>query len=436
LSEKLGSDLPDERLWALGKISSYSGQITGQLLTALLDNIADPDDDIRLATANVLAGKSALNPGARLLAQLKVEKVPEVALAIFDALGEACFFAFSPGSPIKLPDEVRIETLALAGQYLSSQDATVSEHGAEVLRKLLELNGLEPEDSLKYLQLLSVRYGQAQEVKTLLRGKLLSVMARLCGRSSYKSMAVELFEPAFIAGLDEAEDAIVRQAASTGLANIDQAKAFKLFKEKGLANDPSSAVRRVVINVTGQLGDESEIAWLIEKTNANGEAELAWQAARSILARQTAAVVFSWVGRLPESSVNSPRAVQLLAMVETKAVSEKDLKILAQARNEMLKRNLATGDIPKAVGLFAKHLLESKDVDPGDTLVVRLQAWLASESTEATQRVAMISALAKIEKPETADWPKWASIIKGWQDKYIPKPTPTPAEPVQTKPEA
>ena len=76
--------------------------------------VSDEDRHVRLETAKVLYRMSDRNPGAKLLAQIKVEEYEDVRLAIFEALGEACYFAFSEGSKIELDASVRDETLEFA----------------------------------------------------------------------------------------------------------------------------------------------------------------------------------------------------------------------------------------------------------------------------------------------------------------------------------
>jgi len=144
LLEKLGSDLPTVRLWALEKLQRYSAESAASLRDKLLALLSDENRLVRLATAKVLSTMSALNPAERLLGRYKEEADPQVAMAIFEALGEACFFAFSPGSKITLPAEVKTETLQIADSYTAKEDPEIAKKGAEVLRKLLELDGLTP----------------------------------------------------------------------------------------------------------------------------------------------------------------------------------------------------------------------------------------------------------------------------------------------------
>ena len=67
------------------------------------------------------------------------------------ALGEACYFAFSPGSSITLPESIYSETLEIALNYLRSDQPATAKIGADVIRKLLEPNGIDSYEAAVYL---------------------------------------------------------------------------------------------------------------------------------------------------------------------------------------------------------------------------------------------------------------------------------------------
>ncbi len=119
-----------------------------------------------------------INSSQRLLNQIKVEKDDEVRMELFVALGGACHYAYLPDSGIKISDEIRKQTLELAGGYLTEGQAQKAHKGAEVIRKLLEQDQLESAEAEKYLGLLAQTYEQQKDkADGLLRGELLGAMA-------------------------------------------------------------------------------------------------------------------------------------------------------------------------------------------------------------------------------------------------------------------
>jgi HEAT repeat protein len=426
LVTKLTSELAAERLWALGKVSTYAAMASAELRTAVLSLVLDPDRDVRLATAKVLANKSALDPAEKLLAQLQVEKDSEVALALFQALGEACSFAFTPGSPIKLPSSVRMDTLRLAASFLAEKESDRVYPGAEVIRKVLEINGIETPVAQSYLRMILNRY-QAMEGQTgPLRGQLLMVMAKLCGKTALRDVATMLYQPALLAGLSDAADATVREAAVVGMANIGKPQAYAAFRDRKLGDDPSPAVRKIVIGLAGEVGDEEELAWLSDRLAINGEAEAAWSAMASILQRQGAVVILGWIEKLKANAGNMSRVTELMGIVEGRLQGEKNAVSLLAVRMELLGRYLSVGDIARAVGVFSRRLIEQKDLKSDDPLIVLVQTYLNSGTVTKETKAALINALGAIAVPTGTVWPRWAEQLKAWQKEYLP-PVPTPA---------
>ncbi len=430
LVTKLTSDLAAERLWALSKVSTYAAMASSELRTAVLSLVLDPDRDVRLATARVLANKSALDPAEKLLAQLQVEKDNEVALALFQALGEACSFAFTPGSPIKLPSSVRMDTLRLAASFLAEKDSDRVYPGAEVIRKVLEINGIETPVAQSYLRMILNRY-QATEGQTgPLRGQLLMVMAKLCGKTALRDVATTLYQPALLAGLSDTADATVREAAVTGMANIGKPQAYAAFRDRKLGDDPSPAVRKIVIGLDGEVGDEEDLAWLSDRLTINGEAEAAWSAMASILQRQGAVVILGWIEKLKTNAGNMSRVTELLGMVEGRLQGEKNAVSLLAVRMELLGRYLSVGDIARAVGVFSRRLIEQKDLKSDDALIVLVQTYLNSGTVTKETKAALINALGAIAAPTGTVWPHWSEQLKAWQKEYLPPvPTPTATKP-------
>ena len=419
LAEKLGDEFTVVKLWALDKVS---GRSSGMVLPAefgarLIRLISDQDRSVRLATAKVLSKMSVLNPAQKLLAQFGVEEYDDVRLAIFEALGEACYYAFSPGSEIELPGEIKNETLELAGRYIIEKDAEKAKKGAEVIRKLLELAGLEPAQAQKYLGLVAGRYEQAKGEEGALRGELLGVMAMLCGRGGhYRVSAGKLFEKSFMEGLGE-EDNAIREAAVAGVINIDGGKALRVFKERGLVDDGSSIVRKAVIELAGQVGKEEDIGWLAKKIGSDEDGELAYQAVSEILVRQKAATVAEWAQKLSWGAESEGRVRDLLEMAEDKAAGEKAEDVLLAVREALLEIYLDSGDAEKVGRLMAARLRE-KDLGGEDSLVAQIDGHLDSQEVEEEAKATLVGILEGIEiENEESPRPKWAEQVEIWRQK-------------------
>lgn len=421
LVAKLTSEFSAERLWALGKVSTYAAMASAELRTAVLSLVSDPDREVRLAAAKVLASKSALDPAEKLLAQLQAEKDNEVRLALFQALGEACSFAFTPGSPIKLPATIRMETLRLAGTFLAEKESDRVYPAAEVIRKLLEINGIETPVAQSYLRMILTRY-QATEGQTgSLRGQLLMVMAKLCGKTALRDVAAIIYQPAFVAGLSDTMDATVREASVTGLANIGKPQAYSSFRDRKLMEDPSPAVRKIVMGLAGEVGDEKDLVWLSERLSIPGESEAAWSSMTSILQRQGSMVILGWIDKLKANAGNLSRVTDLLGMAEVRLQGDQNAAALLSVRMELLGRYLSIGDHARAVGVFSRRLIEQKDLKPDDPLVVLLQTYLNSETVPGETKAALLNALGAITAPAGTSWPNWAEQLKAWQKQFLPQ---------------
>lgn len=418
LFERLGSELTAVKLWALDKVSRRSAgtALPAEFGARLIGLILDEDRGVRLATARVLSKMSALNPAQKLLEQYVVEKYDDVRLAIFEALGEACYYAFSPGSEIELSGEVRNETLELAARYIIEKDGQKAKKGAEVIRKLLELPGLEAARAQKYLGLVAGRGEQAKSEDGPLRSDLLGIMATLCGRGSYyRVAAAKLFEEAFLEGLQVDEDDGVREAAVAGLVNIDGAKALALFKERGLADDDGSTIREAVIELAGRVGKQEDVGWLAEKVDSNGEGQLAQEAIGAILGRQKAVVVADWAEQLAWDGAGSEQVRALFEVAEKKADSEKAVEVLWSVREALVEIYLESNDAGQVARVMSARLSE-QDIGAEDTLVAQIDAYLVSDEVELAAKETLIGVLEAIEMGEKAgERPRWAEQLKVWR---------------------
>ena len=330
--DRLDSELSPVRLWALDKIDRYPTTGQAALRDKLLALLGDESRLVRLKTAKVLNNMSALNPAERLLERFLVEKDPDVALAMFEALGEACFFAFSPGSKIQLPPTVKLQTLEIAGGYLNKDDIETAKKGAEIVRKILELNGLEPEQAVSYLEMLAKRYEISRQRNSALRAELLGMMARLCGQGAQRERAGKMYQPYFVQDIQASDNPPVRLAAAMGLSNLDKALALKHYKQNSVIQDASPALRQLVFDAATVAGQPEDLEWLAAYLGGNGQSESAIAAFRAICQRSGANVALDWGKRLDTGGTMTAFVRELLELAEQKGSVDKNEVLLSEVQ--------------------------------------------------------------------------------------------------------
>jgi HEAT repeat protein len=336
IQDAMASDLAAMRIWMLEKIAK-NPVAAERIKTALFAMLADPSRDVRLQTAKVLTNMSALNPAEKLLERVKVEKDSEIALAMFEALGEACFFAYSPGSGIELPIEIKMETLKIASGYLNRETADPVKKGAEVIRKILELNNLPTDTARDYLTLLYQRYEKSKTQTPALRADLLGVLAHLCGQGALRTAACGMYEPLFAEAIREPNNAALRLSAAKGMVYVDKVKALELFRSMQLNKDESLSVQQVVIEATGQAGGVEDLDWLITSLLSNVYSEQAWLAVKNICQRQKATFLVDWICALETApGVTAEQIREILEIAELKAEGENNLPLITQVRERII----------------------------------------------------------------------------------------------------
>jgi len=457
LAEHLGDSEVDVRLWALEKVSQWrigtalKSKLPAELGPILVGLISDQDRSVRLKTAKLLSLMEELNSAEKLLEQLKTEQDDEVKMELFVALGRACYYALLPTSGIKVPKEIRKQTLEWAAKYLYEEETKKAQKGAEVIKKLLEQDGLTPAEVSEYLGLLVERYNQQKdEADGALRGELLSAMADLCAQSVCQAESARLFKPLFEEALTDETD-LVREAAVNGLVYIDKAKALKILRD--FVKDNSEIVRKKIIELAGEVGNQDDLVWLREKMGLTAESEPAWQAMLKIFKRSEADVLAKWVGKFDSPTPNTKgklsdeQKVSFLEMAERKAAGENKLIILRDIRRKLADLYKKSGDFEKAAkylgmtlkdartaeekesilaelmdaylrwpnvksaeDLVANCLLE-KDLDPNSAVVGAIDNYLSAPPPGADPE-AVLKALTQINPPP--ERPKWLEQVKLW----------------------
>jgi len=442
LAELLASDETTVKLWVLEKVrqgrvgTTTNPKMAAELGDVLVKLVSDSNRDVRLRTARLLSLMGELNSAEQLLAQLGAETDDEVRTEQFVALGGAVYHASLPNPGVKVAPEVRKKTLSLALEFLGLPEARKAREGADVVRKLLEQNGLTAQELTSYLNAVGDRYQRESDPNNgSLRSELMAVMGALCGpRCICRDEAAKLYKPLFDKALQDSSES-VRLEAVNGLIQIDKAAALAQLREK-YASDKNPAIRGALRNLAGEVGGEQDLAWLSASPGANGESELAWQAMLKILGRSSTAVVEAWATRLsgsPEAGVfvlSSEQRIQLLTILEQKALTDKKTALATSTALQLAALHRKSGDFEQAAA-FLRKALDSIE-KPQDRAVVvadlvdcylrqsrfdlaakQLQVYLAAQDLSVTGPLAVQIAAFLATPPVGVD-PK--TVLKVFQD--------------------
>jgi HEAT repeat protein len=473
LLRQISAAEPSVKLWALAKLEELrkgtsKGKLSQELEKTVLSLVSHRDRRVRLKTASLLTLMWELDSTKGLLAHLHVEEDAEVRHGLFVALGNACYYASLPTSSVKVSDAVRKQTLELAVAFLNQDDAQRTRSGADVVRKLLEQDGLKPEDIKKYLTALAGRYRQVSPTANHgLRGELLSAMAVLCAeQSAVRTQAATLYSPVFAEALgDEVES--VRQAAVEGLVNIDKVAALKRLRTD-FSRDPSAAIRARVVNLAGEIGGQEDIDWLSKKLGAGSEAGPVWEAMLKIFRRLNTEVMGSWTSRLETltapNGLSAEQMMSFLALLEQKAQGEKKPEKLREARVKLFGLYAAANDVARATeymnrvlsaaanerdkrmassrlldvclrsgraqmdlaGALVENYLSEKDLGPEDPLAKSINTFFQEPPAGADPN-ALLMKLRQIKVREPEKRTLWRRLLVEWEA-FAKAKKPTPIE--------
>ncbi len=441
--------------WALDKAYQWRNApgpmgMPAELGPIFLNLISDQNKNIRLKTAKLLAISVDVNSVRPLLAQLEIENDNQVKSELLVALGEACYIAL-PNPPDKITPELaeeRKKILEWAAKFLFMEDVEMARRGAEVLKKLLKRDGLQPEDVDKYLNLLAERYNsQDNNPNTALKGQLLSAMTGLCAQDcTYKSKAGILFDPLFRKSLQDRTD-FIREIAIDGLIYIDKPNALGLLRSRNdILNDPSEKIRKRLIELADEVGGKDDLSWLSEKINSNSEGEPAWQAMLKIFKGSDVNVIKDWTGQLTSQSgrikLTDIRQIDFLRIAESK-VGNEDKSIIRKKLAELYMKNsdyerasdyynmlyksaqtdeekdtilpdlinayLKSSKIDPVIEYF-KQFLQENDIDPNNVMAKSIDSYFVNPNNGADPNE-IYKRLSEIEitqpKPE---WNKWLEV--------------------------
>ena len=462
LAEQLGGQETAGRWWALDKLEELrqgttKPKLSEQLQKILLSLISDPSREIRLRTARLLIKMTELNAAKPLLEQVKIEQDDQIRRDLFIALGGACYVASLSTAGPRVPDEVRKETLELAVGFLGDTDAEKARSGADVIGKLLEQDGLKPEELDRYLRALADRYIQAGKgTDQGLRGYLLSAMAGLCApRSTCRIQAAKLYGDLLEQALGDTADG-VRQTAVDGLINIDKPGALRRLR-KDMTGDSSPIIRMKLIELAAEEGGAPDLEWLGERFNVTAESGPAWQAMVKIFGRSNAAVLADWMGRIEASTavtkLSIEQRISFLTLVEQTAQKEgsmnllkdvqeklaqlyissgnfkqaaESLRVLLSAaakekdkerlRAQLLTVHLAAGGIDQACELVGNCLIDkSLDLGPESLMIKTIEEYLESPASADPSVLLVAFEQIKVKDPEVAQ--RWRTLVSRWAER-------------------
>jgi len=464
LSEYLKSSKKIVRLWALEKVTQSrigaTVELSAQVGPILVHMISDPDRDIRLKTAKLLSLMGGIHAGDKLLARLSVEQDDEVRTEVFVALGMAVYYGLLPNPTSKISPEVRNRTLQFAAEYLFAKEQRKAQEGAEVIKKLLERDGIASTEVERYLGLLSQRYEQEKgNSEGLLRGELLGKMAALCAQGSgCRVEASELFRPLFAQALADKKD-LVRQAAVEGLVHTGKTATLARVRDSELLNDPNPAIRKALIALAGEVGGREDLAWLWEKVGAAAESDLAWGAMLRIFKRCELEVFAEWTDKLSLSAegpkLSEGQMLVFFEIAEQKAAGKENTEMLrgiwaelaqlykrsgkfAQAADylgrlhetaesseerqsivpSLLDVYLRWPEVDKAAKLVHNCLL-TNDLEPNSPVVLSIERYLREGSGGVDPNEVLGGLIARIGPVD--DRPQWQEHLRRWNRRLGPR---------------
>ena len=447
------------RLWALDKAYKWrvapGSKLPEKLGPILIKLVSDDDRNVRLITAELLALMTRLNSALPLLAQLSAEQDDQVKTKLLEALGWACSNAILSNPTATIPPEmkeIRKQTLKWAEKFLAEDNPGRARNGAQVIKKLLNRDGLEPDEVNRYLGLLAERYKRQKDSPDgVLRGELLNEMAALCAQnSSCREKAAQLFEKLFVDALSD-ESNLVREAAVDGLTYINKANALKLLRIN-FVNDPSLTLRRKIIALADAVGGKDDLNWLAEKIGLNSESDPAWQAMLKIFNGSDAGVLKEWVDKLivegSKIKLSDEQKIDFLKIAE-KENAKGNSSYMPEIRQKLAGLYYKTGQYEQAADYLGnlydmskaqedkkavlpnlldaclkgsklertaellKSFLTEGDLDPNSVVVQTINNFFSAPPAGVDPNK-VLQILIAIEVPQ--DRPQWSQQIKSWTE--------------------
>lgn len=435
LVEATKKDIAQVRMWAVKKVASWrnSSDLPMGLKDAVVAIINDADADVRLEVANLIVYMADANPSGGLMEQLKVEQNPAVELALFEALGESCYYAMLPSSAIKLDEQVRIFALDKAKVFVADKSSERAIAGADVTRKLLEKNGLENEVAEAYIANVNERYKEALKDSPQLAVKLLEITIRFCQQGfHYRPLAAKILAPEFALAINSSNEVGIRRAAAQGLIYIDRTDAFNKFTEKQLYNDSEPAIVNIVINLAKDVGNGKDCDWLLEKVGQNSDG--AWQAIVAILQREDEKVLRKVLAAVDDEAkkievyeigrkkagLQYKTTIELAHFYLKRDKPAQAAELYQWLLDDAAGKSEALADAHNAIKAFGaagkkdmvaavvKDVLAANDIAPESDIAKQLNALTSTDDN------VLKDSLIKISIPDDSPREGWQKLISSW----------------------
>ena len=391
LLPNLTASQPQRRLWALERVRQArldtNLKLTTEINPVLIDLVSDPDERVRLAVAEILQLIQDVNAVGKLIEQMELETVPEVKHSLFIALGVICDVALRPEAGNGLTRDIKAKTLEWAAFYLKKASKVYAREGSDVIRKLLEKNGIDPNTSVPYLQMVSGRFESEKGKGDLdFAGELLGDMASLCSeRSDTRLYARPLYQPLF-ENLIQNDYVKIREKAVEGLIHCDPQKAVSLLKGV-INNETSSSIKDRVIRVMKSTGTQEDLAWLQDFVlKGNGSSGIAWEAMLDILKRSDFPFCLDWMhNNTVRSQISGERWLSFLRIIEGKAIAANpdQSDVLMALWREIADIEKKSSDQESVLGYLNKMYERASDDRKKELLLEMMEIYLVRKDTKA-----------------------------------------------------
>lgn len=349
IQQMLVDNLPEVRLLGVKlamKLIDTGQTMPDQTVSRLMSLMYDPSQQVRQATANLLADLNHPGSAKTLLNCLKTETYPEVRVAILDELGQ-----------LKKP-----QALPAIIQSIDSEDDTESAAAAQALTQLAQAHLVTVQAEISQATTALIRRYEALVISDnsyTLREALLTAMGAL---AAPQAKAVLLDAVNFKSGA-------IRLAAITGLQQYKDKALTPIFAEK--LRDPDRGVRLAAVTALASVSDRKYLETLIMLASPKMESDpairqAAAQAALDICRNADAGTLVTTLKLLKQQQqIDSSLKIELLQLY-LKSLADQD-----SSRKLMVELDLAD-----------ELILNSQPTDAATLLsqAVRLAAKLGKNS--------------------------------------------------------
>lgn len=307
LTSYLGDPVQAVRLLALELVQADVTEgraLSTDTVAAVRALLADPAPAVRAASVRTIAALRSADDAEFFLSLLDVERDVDVRLALVRALGFI-------GDRRAVPALLRL---------LANGSPTITGATVAALGRLAERSALDDDARAALVPALLQVLESAPHDATELRERTLWAMSRL---------ADPHFAEVFIAALDPAQAATVRQAAVSGLVGLADPRFNAALIPA--TRDPDAVVRQSAVDALGRLArDDADFAALWDRLAPAVEPdetirETAWVAILRLLQARPLNDIEALLDRIPGNGEQAARrAIDLLQLLEARLVGADD----------------------------------------------------------------------------------------------------------------